>query len=231
GDSAATIPWSVFFIAAHTTTPSVYFDSAPDSGYSVDNAIPCAPEHFTVAYNTGSGNYLEWEPCLNENFDHYRIYRGSSPDFPLIPENIVFVTTDTQWSDPEYDGWDVHYKITSVTTKGLESDPASPETVTSAQVSSVPDHFRLHQNVPNPFNPSTSIQYDVPAGGGFVTLHVYDIRGLLVRRLVEGEQSPGATRVFWNGRNDDGRRCASGVYFYRLTAPGFTETRKMVMLQ
>lgn len=230
-DSAETIPYAVFYVSAHTTTPSVFFESPPDSGYSVDNTILCVPENFTVDYNTGSGNYLSWDPCLNDNFHYYAIYRGSDPDFVPVPSNQVHTTVDTWWYDPEFDGYDVHYKITSVTIDDKESPPASPITVTATVDQPVPDRFALYQNVPNPFNPVTAIQYDVPARGGWVTLRIYDVSGRLLATLVDGEETAGVKRVTWNGTDTRGRKVASGIYFYRLEAPGFMQTRKMVLVQ
>jgi hypothetical protein len=89
----------------------------------------------------------------------------------------------------------------------------------------------LHQNTPNPFNPTTSILFDVPASGAVVTLRVYDANGQLVRTLADGLQAGGERRVTWDGRNDSGDPVATGVYFYRLSAPGFQQTKKMVLLK
>jgi len=94
-----------------------------------------------------------------------------------------------------------------------------------------PTRFVLHQNVPNPFNPTTMIRFDVPAGSGIVTLRIYDVAGRLVRTLANGNQTPGEKRAIWDGTNEHGEGVASGVYFYRLTAPGFEMTRKMVFLK
>jgi hypothetical protein len=87
----------------------------------------------------------------------------------------------------------------------------------------------LRQNVPNPFNPSTRIAYDVPAGGAWVRLDVYDVAGRRVRTLVSARQSPGTKQVEWDGRNDGGAAVSSGVYFYRLRANGLVETQRMVL--
>ncbi|MEJ2722479.1 MAG: FlgD immunoglobulin-like domain containing protein, partial [bacterium] len=92
-----------------------------------------------------------------------------------------------------------------------------------------PEKFALYQNAPNPFNPSTVIRYDVPAGGGQVTLAVYDVNGRLVRTLRSGVETAGKKSVTWDARDNNGARVASGVYFYRLVAPGFDETHKMVV--
>ena len=85
--------------------------------------------------------------------------------------------------------------------------------------------------MPNPFNPTTSISYDVPAGGAQVTLRVYDATGGLVRPLVEEERPAGTHAVTWDGRNATGTPVSSGVYFYRMVSGSFSESRRMVLLK
>jgi hypothetical protein len=94
-----------------------------------------------------------------------------------------------------------------------------------------PSAFELGQNVPNPFNPSTTIYYDVPDGGAEITLRIFDVSGRLVRTLIDGYEPSGAGMVDWNGMNDRGQPMASGIYFYRMTSPGFSEMKKMVLLR
>jgi hypothetical protein len=89
----------------------------------------------------------------------------------------------------------------------------------------------LRQNYPNPFNPATTIRYQV-AKTGPVTLKVYNVAGQRVRTLMDGTARAGEVHeVRWRGLNDAGGPVASGVYFYRLVAGGFVETRKMVLLK
>jgi hypothetical protein len=88
----------------------------------------------------------------------------------------------------------------------------------------------LRQNFPNPFNPTTTIAYDL-ASGEAVTLAIYDVQGKRVRELVNGRQPAGRHRVEWDGRDGRGQRVASGVYFYRLEAGAYTSTKKMVLLK
>jgi len=95
----------------------------------------------------------------------------------------------------------------------------------------VAQNYALYQNAPNPFNPTTVIGYDVAVGGGAVTLEIFDVSGRLVRTLVDGAQSEGQKRAMWDGRDNRGNRVASGVYIYRLRAPGFVESRKMTLVQ
>jgi hypothetical protein len=95
----------------------------------------------------------------------------------------------------------------------------------------VPARFALRQNYPNPFNPITAISFEVPAGGASVRLAIYDVTGRLVRTLVKGRIDPGVHTVRWDGRNERGVTVATGVYFYRMQAGSFTQTRKMVLLR
>ena len=90
----------------------------------------------------------------------------------------------------------------------------------------------LGQNYPNPFNPTTRIEYWVPEGANkHVQLFVYDVSGARVRTLVNESKRGGRFEVEWDGRDNAGNRVASGVYFYRLSQPGYTATKKMVLLK
>ena len=89
----------------------------------------------------------------------------------------------------------------------------------------------LDQNFPNPFNPSTSISFTIGSGGAEVSLNIYDIRGSLIRTLVDGFSEEGAHTVFWNGTNNQGKNVSSGVYVYRLKTKDQVHTRKMVLLK
>jgi len=88
-----------------------------------------------------------------------------------------------------------------------------------------PDGFKLRQNFPNPFNPETVISYELPVTG-FVKLSVYDILGNEVAELVNEKQNAGSYEVKFDGSNN-----ASGVYFYKLTAEYFSETKRMVLIR
>jgi hypothetical protein len=222
---------TVLVITAHTTTPSIWYISEPDSGYSVDNIAPTVPTGFTVAYNTGVGNQLSWDPCPDADFQYFRVYRSTDPEFVPTPADSVHSTIGTNWTDPDYDGWNVHYKITALDYVGNESDPASSGTVTAVTEPVIPQTYTVYQNVPNPFNPATVIHYDVPVGQGKVTIRIYDVSGRLVRTLLDDPQSAGRKTIIWTGRDDEGQSVASGVYFYRMTASGFEKTRKMVLLR
>ena len=220
-----------FLVRAVTATPGVYWDAPIDSGYSVDNRVPDAPTAVSVQYNTGHGNDVSWTASTAPDVVRYRIYRGDAPGFTPTPGTLVDSTTATSWSDPSWDGWNVYYAVTAVDDAGQASTDAPAGTVTAADDGAPPRTWALGQNVPNPFNPTTVIRVMVPASGGHAVLAVYDVAGRRVRTLLAGRLSAGEHRVSWNGRDDAGRRVASGVYFYRLTTDRFRATRKMVLLQ
>jgi hypothetical protein len=88
----------------------------------------------------------------------------------------------------------------------------------------------LGQNEPNPFNPTTSIHYTL-SGQQRVTLSIYDASGRLVRTLVDGIKGHGPHQAEWNGTDNVGNPVGSGVYFYRLQAGKFNESRKMLLLK
>ncbi|MDL1893779.1 T9SS type A sorting domain-containing protein, partial [Sphingobacteriales bacterium CHB3] len=85
--------------------------------------------------------------------------------------------------------------------------------------------FSLAQNYPNPFNATTHIRYSIQASG-FTLLKVYDVLGREVATLVKEVKAPGTYNVTWNA---DGM--ASGVYFYRLQAGEFTQTKRLMLLR
>jgi hypothetical protein len=94
----------------------------------------------------------------------------------------------------------------------------------------VPRAYKLAQNVPNPFNPSTSITFAMK-DKGVVTLKIYNVAGQLVRTLMSGTKDVGSYTVTWDGKSDRGGAVASGVYFYKMETKDFSQTRKMVMLR
>ncbi|MFQ6104128.1 MAG: FlgD immunoglobulin-like domain containing protein, partial [Candidatus Glassbacteria bacterium] len=98
----------------------------------------------------------------------------------------------------------------------------------------LPLALSLMQNYPNPFNPATTISFDVPGASGQkqkMRLLVYDLRGRLVKTLIDSALMPGRHSVAWNGRNEGGERVSSGVYLYMLRCGGKAYTKKMVMLK
>lgn len=90
--------------------------------------------------------------------------------------------------------------------------------------------FKLYQNYPNPFNPSTKIDYYLPKSS-FVSIKIYDMMGIEIKNLMEEEQLEGIHSVIWNGTNQENKKVASSIYFYKLETKDFKSIRKMVLLK
>jgi len=101
---------------------------------------------------------------------------------------------------------------------GTDQQPAAPRA------------YGLAQNFPNPFNPSTTIRYDMKDKGR-VSVKIYNVAGELVRTLVESVKNAGSYSIAWDGRNNVGTDVASGIYFCKMETTDFRQTRKMVVLK
>jgi hypothetical protein len=136
-----------------------------------------------------------------------------------FPSNVVKTVSDGRllfWLVPYARSGD-QYWIDRIILEKIGSSSVEPPKETT------PAHYALQQNFPNPFNPSTRIQYSTPSAGR-VQLKVFNILGEEVSTLVQEEQAAGVHTVRF-----DARDLPSGMYFYRLEAPGFQETRKMLL--
>ncbi len=107
------------------------------------------------------------------------------------------------------------------------------KTITATDEKTIPQNFSLAQNHPNPFNPTTGIQFTVASEQSPVpiTLKIYNVRGQLVRTLVDEPKMSGTYEVMWNGRGNQGEEVASGVYLYELKIGDYTETKKMILVK
>jgi len=158
----------------------------------------------------------------------------------------IIVNTDTFSTDTstfiKY-GWvsENNFGIANITSQPGEADPGFTNARNFQRLFSfivsvedlsleIPFNFELFQNYPNPFNPETAIKYDVPQNGR-VEVVVFNILGQRIRTLVNEIKPPGFYHIKWDGTSDLGLQMTSGVYFYRLKAGEFTQTRKMLLLQ
>ncbi len=116
-----------------------------------------------------------------------------------------------------------------------ESNFSSPssfiiETVSIDESKLIPDEYALRQNFPNPFNPITTIRYELPENS-FVHITIYDMLGRQVRTLINKTQNAGYKSVIWNATNDNGKLVSAGVYLYKIQAGEFVQTKKIVLLK
>jgi ABC-type multidrug transport system ATPase subunit len=218
-----------FVVTAHSPTPSLFGVSNAITGHSLDNLAPAAPLQLAGSM-TGGSVALSWAANTENDLLGYAVYRGVGASFVPSAGTLVAQVSSPQHADPAYATGD-WYKVTAVDRHGNESPVA---TLAPAQVTGVDGAPRvtvlnLDPNVPNPFNPSTTVWFDLPRPGG-VNVGVYDLRGRVVRTLHTGALEAGRHHVEWDGRDTAGDPAAAGVYLLRLeTADGEVRNRKMTL--
>ena len=171
-------------------------------GFNLDRKTPITDWSQIASYVT--------HPALQGqgSVSHQTIYTFTDN---TVQENESY---DYRLSDVDYDG-NVEYH--SLQLMGVSS-------------TNIPEQFILYPNYPNPFNPVTTIRYDLPKES-FVDITVYDMLGNVVYNLVNTNQSSGYKSVQWNAINNQGEPVSAGVYLYKIQAENFVDTKKMILLK
>jgi len=117
-----------------------------------------------------------------------------------------------------------------VPTDGTTLEIIVAHALTGEDIVELPTVTVLKANYPNPFNPSTTIAFDM-AQAGNVSIEVYNIKGQKVKTLVDGDYGVGRHSVVWNGDDASGRNVGSGIYFYRMTTSGYSSIQKMLLMK
>jgi hypothetical protein len=172
------------------------------------------------------GVEIRWELSSDEPMDGYVLYRREDRNgAPIdIAHGTVKDVTDSYIDTDVEPGKTYAYELL-IHASGGNDYRSQVATATMAKL-----ELTLSQNVPNPFNPQTTIGYDLPSSA-YVRLMIFDVSGHLVRTLVDEQQTPGSRNVVWTGRDDAGNAVSSGVYFYVLDAGKNRLTRKLVLLK
>ena len=106
----------------------------------------------------------------------------------------------------------------------------SPVNINERKMPNIAGSFKLLANYPNPFNPSTIIQYVIPKTGT-VEINIYDIRGKLIRTIVNQNQTDGLHKAYWDGRDEAGKKAASGIFVYTVKFEKICLSKKMILLK
>jgi hypothetical protein len=184
-----------------------------------------------IGYCNVSGTIVE--PTFTEGMSEDDLVDGAS--FEILsceadPGEYFMVTLDHSTAPLEFGDWglDLDYDLQSrelIVYLTYEIDTTDIDTPL------LPESFALRGAYPNPFNPSTTIAYDLPTAVP-VKLHVYDIAGRVVRVLRDGSvELPGSHKVVWNGQDDAGRTVSSGTYFCRLIAGEYVQIRSLMLVR
>ncbi len=223
GDCAPAVdtPWVVYRVSAHRADPTEWYVSPPDSGYSIDDLAPAPPGGLKIPAQLT----LSWDPNGEIDLDHYTIYAVDDEE-ALDEAEAVATTEETEC--PLSDETVGRYVF--VTASDLSGNESAPSELLWNTGTSIPESHFLAQNVPNPFNPVTTIRFGLPERAE-ARIEIYDVAGRVVRVLAEGTLPAGEHEVVWDGRDGHGHAVSSGVYFYRMEAGEYRAERKMLLLK
>ncbi len=212
---------SVFQVTAHGEDPSQMAYAPLDSGYSVDNLAPGRPSKVRLTA-FAKDIILDWEQSKDADFSYYTIYRNPLSG-RIGPGAAPYATTTAPtFTDVGAIADQVNfYRITAVDSSGNESDLSLEVSVLTDinNQSIMPKQFALHQNFPNPFNPSTTIRFDLPERSQ-VKLVIYDMLGREIATLLDGTLAAGYQSIEWKAN------VATGLYFYRIEAVSIDDSAK-----
>ncbi|MBN2354940.1 T9SS type A sorting domain-containing protein [candidate division KSB1 bacterium] len=210
------------------------FDSHDFQSWSTGEMmnVPVELASFTASSRPG---FIELNWTTHSETDNlgFYLFRSDAPNGTRVKLNdriIQGAITSQVRHDYRYEDRDVeeqivyYYWLADIDVKGQMTLHGPATAVGMVK----PDNYMLAQNYPNPFNPSTSITYTLKEGGK-IKLWIYNIRGQLIRELVNTQQQAGAYSLEWDGRDQNGFIVPSGVYFYTLEANDFKATRTMTM--
>jgi hypothetical protein len=202
--------------------------SVPDAGNAAGvYKVPQYPENpanrlISSTYNISPSNLELEDPArLTISFDVLAL-NGD--------EAGIYLLRNGQW---DYVGGDINNEAGTISARisrfGTYRVFAGPHGDVPADLM-IPAEYSLKQNFPNPFNPVTTIGFNLPHSGN-VSLVVYDVLGRLVAKLVDGHMRFGEHQVLWDGKSDNGQSLSSGMYFINLKAGDYTSSKKMVLLK
>ena len=210
------INWSKFFVSAHTANPMMYYSSAPDSGYSVDNIIPEIPSVFIAEFNIESKSVvLNWNANADVDFQYYKIYRNSE----LL--NVV--------AEPSFEDFNIveevyDYNITAVDIHGNESELSATMRVITVDTERIGLSGELSIfNYPNPVQSVTNFKINAQINEHLL-LEVYDIQGKRIQQVFDGVAHQTNIEVSFEVNDLE-----QGVYYYILTSDRKSITQKLII--
>jgi len=234
--------------------PSLAIDAGnPDTSYDPDGTIadmgayyyhqpPSVPTHFRIRGRPGQNprlTYRHSEPDVN-TFEILRSWDGG-------PYQLLAVVNETQYIDTEViiaDNWslsdEVCYVVNAVDDEGYTSEYSAGPECELAEINMkdlmTPDNYALHHAFPNPFNPETTMKYDLPEQSK-VHLTIFDLLGRKINTLKRKTEDAGFYSIKWDGTNEHGKPLSSGMYIIYLSAQSleseemFTQSQKVVLMK
>ena len=201
-----------------------------------DTTPPATPTNVSATAMTGLV-YIAWDSNSEPDLDYYIIYRNTNEGYNPSTNDIIISINQpiTHYLDTIglVPFTNYYYKVSAVDTVGnvsMSSNQASVVTLSFEDRFNIPLDFSLEQNFPNPFNPFTHIVFSIPQYVN-VKIVIFDILGNRICELINDPLPAGEYSQIWDTTNDNGQPVVDGVYFYKIEAGDFVQTKKMVLLK
>ncbi len=232
-----TLPSGYFTTGAGTSRPVILADGETfmlgDFGFNTRQPIAVRLAEYSIEAQD-NGIMMRWKTSSEINNAGFNIYKSTAKDKDYVKVNEKLVPGQGnslegaayEFSDRIFENGTFYYRLEDVAMDGRRRLHKPLE----IEYTNIPKEYYLYQNFPNPFNPFTTVRYDIPRNGR-VFIAVYDTRGRLVRRLVDATVMPGVYNAVWDARSDDGIPVPSGLYFCRFLAPDYSAIRKLILIK
>jgi hypothetical protein len=228
-----TIPDNSDFITFKVMITSFQQDTLSDGTLNTNLQTPFRNINFVLKAKENSSNVLLnniGSHLLNDDLGIHKFSKEITVNTNLLRGKNIIITPSVNLNGP-FTPTNLHFSLINVS---VEGDNTFKEMDLSGN-NLKPTQYTLDQNFPNPFNPSTVINYQIPQDG-FVTLKIYDILGNEVATLVNEEKAIGRYEVNFSAQGGsasggNGYNLSSGVYFYQIKTGSFTDTKKMLLVR
>ena len=179
------------------------------------SSVSFSPDGSTLASGSWDGTVQLWDVVTGEPIATLEGHTDRVESVSFSPDGATLASGS-------WDGTILLWDVAEWTNSGTA--------VAANKLIGLPDELQLQQNAPNPFNSQTILSYFLPKSG-MVRLELFSVTGQRVAVLRQGPQQAGYHRLHWDGRDDEGRPLASGIYFYRLKTTNGILTRKFTLLR
>ena len=191
---------------------------------------PPAPENISLVDNEDGTITISWDMSAINDFDHFNIYLAlDGGNYEIIDETVGTCYIYTVQNYPALHS----FYITTVNQTGMESEPSDIVEFLSVHSDELPLPVatQLSGNYPNPFNPETTILFTTENTEKNTELIIYNLKGQTVKTLINEKLPAGNHQVIWNGKDNNGKQVASGIYFYKMKSGNYNNTKKMLLLK
>jgi hypothetical protein len=225
GSGAAAVDVSVAIGATNLAAPQVVFEEATPVELA-SFAGEVVEERVVLNWTTGSQtNNAGWRLLRSEDGENYEAVGEFVPGAGTTEELLSYTFDDAELPQSEI----VFYVLEQIDLDGSVQLSNPIEVLLGARFQDIPQEFGVN-SYPNPFNPSTTVSYDLPSAEQ-VTIVIYDVLGQEIRRLVDDQKAAGRYNIRWDARDNSGRSVGSGVYIAKIEAGAFSQSQKMLLLK